>query len=110
MNATASNSPASPATSAAASPAQEAVRRLLDRLTGTSVPAPLISQFLPTLYPRVAGGPLDVDQTAAHFGPHPIAGASLDNDRAARHLSSEVPADRPFHPNHARGHPASDAV
>ena len=43
----------------AASPAQEAVRRLLDRLTGTSVPAPLISQFLPTLYPRVAGGTLD---------------------------------------------------
>jgi D-tagatose-1,6-bisphosphate aldolase subunit GatZ/KbaZ len=43
----------------ASSPAQDAVRRLLERLTGTSVPAPLISQFLPTLYPRVANGTLD---------------------------------------------------
>jgi D-tagatose-1,6-bisphosphate aldolase subunit GatZ/KbaZ len=38
---------------------QEAVRRLLDRLRGTSIPEPLISQFLPTLYPRVASGALD---------------------------------------------------
>ena len=43
-----------------ASPApQEAVRRLLDRLTGARIPEPLISQFLPKLYPRVAGGALD---------------------------------------------------
>jgi D-tagatose-1,6-bisphosphate aldolase subunit GatZ/KbaZ len=43
-----------------ASPApQEAVRRLLDRLMGTTIPDPLISQFLPTLYPRVASGVLD---------------------------------------------------
>ena len=33
--------------------------RLLDRLTGTNIPEPLISQFLPTLYPRVASGTLD---------------------------------------------------
>ena len=38
---------------------QESVRRLLDRLTGTNIPEPLISQFLPTLYPRVASGTLD---------------------------------------------------
>ncbi|MGD0043130.1 MAG: class II D-tagatose-bisphosphate aldolase, non-catalytic subunit [Isosphaeraceae bacterium] len=38
---------------------QEAIRQLLDRLTRTSIPEPLISQFLPTLYPRVAGGSLD---------------------------------------------------
>ena len=43
----------------AAPEAQEAVERLLDRLMGTSIPEPLISQFLPTLYPRVAGGALD---------------------------------------------------
>jgi len=43
----------------ASSAPQEAVRRLLDRLTGTSIPEPLISQFLPTLYPRVASGALD---------------------------------------------------
>jgi D-tagatose-1,6-bisphosphate aldolase subunit GatZ/KbaZ len=43
-----------------ASPApQEAVRRLLDRLTGAHIPEPLISQFLPKLYPRVASGALD---------------------------------------------------
>jgi D-tagatose-1,6-bisphosphate aldolase subunit GatZ/KbaZ len=39
--------------------AQEAVRRLLDRLSGTSIPAPLISQFLPTLYSRVTSGAVD---------------------------------------------------
>ncbi|MGP8223371.1 MAG: D-tagatose-bisphosphate aldolase, class II, non-catalytic subunit, partial [Acidimicrobiales bacterium] len=43
----------------ASSAPQEAVRRLLDRLTGTSIPKPVISQFLPTLYPRVASGALD---------------------------------------------------
>jgi len=43
----------------ATSASQDAVRRLLDRLTGTSVPEPLISQFLPMLYSRVAGGGLD---------------------------------------------------
>jgi len=43
----------------ASSASQAAVRRLLDRLTGTSIPEPLISQFLPTLYPRVASGALD---------------------------------------------------
>jgi D-tagatose-1,6-bisphosphate aldolase subunit GatZ/KbaZ len=43
----------------ASSAPQEAVRRLLDRLTGTSIPEPLISQFLPTLYPRIASGALD---------------------------------------------------
>jgi len=43
-----------------ASPApQEAVRRLLDHLTRTHIPEPLISQFLPTLYPRVTSGVLD---------------------------------------------------
>jgi D-tagatose-1,6-bisphosphate aldolase subunit GatZ/KbaZ len=43
-----------------ASPApQGAVRRLLGRLTGTSIPEPLISQFLSTLHPRVASGVLD---------------------------------------------------
>ena len=38
---------------------QEAVRRLLDDLKGTRIPETLISQFLPTLYPRVASGALD---------------------------------------------------
>jgi D-tagatose-1,6-bisphosphate aldolase subunit GatZ/KbaZ len=38
---------------------QEAVRRLLDRLTRTAIPEPLISQFLPMLYPRVAGGAVE---------------------------------------------------
>ncbi len=43
-----------------ASPAsQEAVQRLLDRLTVTDIPEPLISQFLPKLYPRVASGAVD---------------------------------------------------
>ncbi len=43
-----------------ASPApQRAVRRLMDHLSQTSIPEPLISQFLPTLYPRVASGALD---------------------------------------------------
>jgi D-tagatose-1,6-bisphosphate aldolase subunit GatZ/KbaZ len=35
-----------------------AVRRLLDHLSGTRIPEPLISQFLPTLYPRVSSGAL----------------------------------------------------
>jgi D-tagatose-bisphosphate aldolase class II non-catalytic subunit len=38
---------------------QRAVRRLMDRLSQTSIPEPLISQFLPTLYPRVASGVLE---------------------------------------------------
>jgi D-tagatose-bisphosphate aldolase class II non-catalytic subunit len=38
---------------------QRAVQRLMDHLSRTSVPEPLISQFLPTLYPRVASGALD---------------------------------------------------
>ncbi len=37
---------------------QEAVRRLLDHLGKVSIPEPLISQFLPTLYPRVTSGAL----------------------------------------------------
>jgi D-tagatose 6-phosphate 4-epimerase len=42
-----------------ASPAsQQAVTRLSDQLSGTGIPAPLVSQFLPTLYPRVASGEL----------------------------------------------------
>ncbi|MGA3353746.1 MAG: D-tagatose-bisphosphate aldolase, class II, non-catalytic subunit [Acidimicrobiales bacterium] len=43
----------------ASAASQEAVRRLLDRLTGTGIPEPLISQFLPRLYPRVFSGALD---------------------------------------------------
>jgi len=43
----------------ASAASQEAVRRLLDRLTGTGIPEPLISQFLPSFYPRVTGGTLD---------------------------------------------------
>jgi D-tagatose-bisphosphate aldolase class II non-catalytic subunit len=40
-----------------ASPAaQEAAAKLLARLSGTSIPGPLISQFLPTLYSRVTSG------------------------------------------------------
>jgi D-tagatose-1,6-bisphosphate aldolase subunit GatZ/KbaZ len=40
-----------------ASPApQEAVQKLLARLSGTSIPPPLISQFLPMLYSRVTSG------------------------------------------------------
>ena len=38
---------------------QEAVRDLLAHLSGTRIPAPLISQFLPTLYSRVTSGELD---------------------------------------------------
>ncbi len=37
---------------------QEAVGRLLDHLSKTTIPEPLISQFLPTLYPRVTSGAL----------------------------------------------------
>ena len=36
-----------------------AVRRLMDHLDRAIIPEPLISQFMPTLYPRVAGGVLD---------------------------------------------------
>ena len=38
---------------------QEAVRDLLSHLSGTSIPEPLISQYLPTLYSRVTSGALD---------------------------------------------------
>jgi D-tagatose-bisphosphate aldolase class II non-catalytic subunit len=42
-----------------ASPAAtQAVEQLFDHLNGTGIPAPLVSQFLPTLYPRVASGEL----------------------------------------------------
>ena len=42
-----------------ASPAaQQAVERLFDHFRGTTIPASLVSQFLPTLYPRVASGEL----------------------------------------------------
>ncbi|MFZ2056226.1 MAG: D-tagatose-bisphosphate aldolase, class II, non-catalytic subunit [Acidimicrobiales bacterium] len=44
----------------ASSASQRAVQRLLDRLTRTVIPMPLISQFLPTLYPRVASGAVDL--------------------------------------------------
>jgi D-tagatose-1,6-bisphosphate aldolase subunit GatZ/KbaZ len=37
---------------------QGAVRDLLDHLAGQDIPEPLISQYLPTLYSRVAGGAL----------------------------------------------------
>jgi D-tagatose-1,6-bisphosphate aldolase subunit GatZ/KbaZ len=37
---------------------REAVRELLEHLSKTSIPEPLISQFLPTLYPRVTSGAL----------------------------------------------------
>jgi D-tagatose-1,6-bisphosphate aldolase subunit GatZ/KbaZ len=43
---------------------REAARGLLDHLGATSIPQPLISQFLPTLYPRVAGGVLDASPRA----------------------------------------------
>ncbi len=43
----------------ASASAQRAVQRLMDQLSRTSIPEPLISQFLPTLYPRVAGGVID---------------------------------------------------
>jgi D-tagatose-bisphosphate aldolase class II non-catalytic subunit len=42
----------------ASPPAQQAVERLFDHLRGTTIPASLVSQFLPTLYPRVASGEL----------------------------------------------------
>jgi D-tagatose-bisphosphate aldolase class II non-catalytic subunit len=38
--------------------AKQAVERLFDHLRGTTIPASLVSQFLPTLYPRVASGEL----------------------------------------------------
>lgn len=42
-----------------ASPAAtQAVEELFAHLNGTGVPGPLVSQFLPTLYPRVAAGEL----------------------------------------------------
>jgi D-tagatose-1,6-bisphosphate aldolase subunit GatZ/KbaZ len=42
-----------------ASPAAEhAVARLFDHLSSTGIPAPLVSQFLPVLYARVASGEL----------------------------------------------------
>jgi D-tagatose-bisphosphate aldolase class II non-catalytic subunit len=43
----------------ASSPSQVAVQRLMDQLSRTSIPEPLISQFLPTLYARVAGGAIN---------------------------------------------------
>lgn len=36
--------------------AREAVNALIERLSGTSIPLPLISQYLPRLYDRVASG------------------------------------------------------
>ncbi|MGA3215311.1 MAG: D-tagatose-bisphosphate aldolase, class II, non-catalytic subunit [Acidimicrobiales bacterium] len=39
--------------------AQDAVKRLFERLRGIVIPAPLISQFLPRLYSRVAGGTVE---------------------------------------------------
>ena len=38
---------------------REAARRLWATVSTASIPLPLISQFLPRLYPRVAGGALD---------------------------------------------------
>ena len=79
-----------------ASPApQEAVRRLLDRLTGTSIPEPLISQFLPTLYPRVASGALDPDAQDA--------GARSRSRRAARLRGG-------LRHNECRGQPAASTI
>jgi D-tagatose-bisphosphate aldolase class II non-catalytic subunit len=43
---------------AAPSP-QLAVKRLMDHLSRVVIPEPLISQFLPTLYPRVASGAVE---------------------------------------------------
>jgi D-tagatose-bisphosphate aldolase class II non-catalytic subunit len=40
----------------ASPPAQKAVERLFDHLGSTGIPAPLVSQFLPTLYSRVTSG------------------------------------------------------
>jgi D-tagatose-1,6-bisphosphate aldolase subunit GatZ/KbaZ len=43
-----------------ASPSSQlAVQRLMDQIGRASIPEPLISQFLPTLYPRVASGEVD---------------------------------------------------
>jgi D-tagatose-1,6-bisphosphate aldolase subunit GatZ/KbaZ len=43
-----------------ASPSSQlAVQRLLDQLSRTTIPEPLINQFLPTLYARVAGGAIN---------------------------------------------------
>jgi D-tagatose-bisphosphate aldolase class II non-catalytic subunit len=39
--------------------AQLAVQRLMVQLSRAAIPEPLISQFLPTLYPRVASGAVD---------------------------------------------------
>lgn len=39
--------------------AQKAVQHLFDRLSGADIPEPLISQFLPRLYERVAAGVTD---------------------------------------------------
>jgi D-tagatose-bisphosphate aldolase class II non-catalytic subunit len=43
----------------AAAGSQRAVQHLMDKLDGTSIPEPLISQFLPTLHQRVASGAVD---------------------------------------------------
>ena len=40
-------------------PRNELSERLMDHLSRTSIPEPLISQFLPTLYPRVTSGALE---------------------------------------------------
>ena len=45
-------------------PARQAVQRLFDHLTATTVPLPLISQYLPDLYPRVAAGGLAAEPGA----------------------------------------------
>jgi D-tagatose-1,6-bisphosphate aldolase subunit GatZ/KbaZ len=43
-----------------ASPSSQlAVQRLMDQIGRAIIPEPLISQFLPTLYPRVASGEVD---------------------------------------------------
>jgi D-tagatose-bisphosphate aldolase class II non-catalytic subunit len=42
----------------ASSAAQQAVERLFVHLSGTGIPAPLVSQFLPALYSRVMSGEL----------------------------------------------------
>ena len=52
----------------ASSVPQEAVRRLIDRLTGSGIPEPLISQLLPRLYPRVGSGALDPTARTLELG------------------------------------------
>ncbi len=48
-----------------ASPAAgEAVQRLFAYLGETGIPAPLLSQFLPRLYPRVSAGSIPLDPRA----------------------------------------------